>query len=280
MLVDEIANLVHVPFGEHAPVVHQQDVGRQRLDLVKDVARDDDVAPVGRPVAKEANRLAARERIHPGQRLVEDEQFGLVRERLRQLDALAHALAVGADALVGGVLQIDLLERRHRGVGGLAIAEAVQAQQRRHPFVTGHPVVERVLLGTHAHAQEDVGIAPYRLAENLHCALVRLQLPGDELEERRLARAIRSEQAGHAAADGDRDVVEPDHLAVPLRQVLGPHDFNLPFAVCPLLSALCSVSASGRHVTTSIARIRRRRTNAEATMMSTITVAEMSGCVS
>ena len=112
-----------LPFGEHAAVVHQQDVGRERFDFVKDVARDDDMAPFGCPVAKEANRLAARERIHAGQRLVEDEQLGLVRQRLRQLDALAHALAVGADALVGGVFQVDLLERRHRGVGGLAIAE-------------------------------------------------------------------------------------------------------------------------------------------------------------
>ena len=91
--------------------------------------------PCRGPVAEQPNRLAPRERIHPGQRLVEDEQLGLVRNRLRELDALAHAFAVGADALVGGVLQIDLLERRHRRVGGLAIAEAVQAQQRRHPFV-------------------------------------------------------------------------------------------------------------------------------------------------
>ena len=71
------------------------------------------------PRPKKANRLAAREGIHPGQRLVEDEQFGLVRQRLRQLDALAHAFAVGADALVGGVFKVDQLECRHRGVGRL-----------------------------------------------------------------------------------------------------------------------------------------------------------------
>ena len=43
----------------------------------------------------------------PRERLVEDQQLRIVHERLRELDALAHALAVGADALVGGVHQID-----------------------------------------------------------------------------------------------------------------------------------------------------------------------------
>ena len=44
--------------------------------------------------------LRRRDRIHARQRLVEDEQFRIVDERLRHLDALAHALAVGADLLV------------------------------------------------------------------------------------------------------------------------------------------------------------------------------------
>ena len=47
----------------------------------------------------------------PDERLVEDQQLGIVHDRLRQLDALAHALAVGADLLVRGVDQVDALER-------------------------------------------------------------------------------------------------------------------------------------------------------------------------
>ena len=42
MLVDEIANLMDVAFRENAALVDQQDVRRHRLDLVKDMARDDD----------------------------------------------------------------------------------------------------------------------------------------------------------------------------------------------------------------------------------------------
>ena len=40
-------------------------------------------------------------------------------DRLRELDALAHALAVGADLLVGRVHQIDAVERALRRVVGL-----------------------------------------------------------------------------------------------------------------------------------------------------------------
>ena len=66
------------------------------------------------PLLDQADRAPPHERIHAAQRLVEDQQLGIVRDRLRQLDALAHALAVAADLLVGGVQQIDASERPRR----------------------------------------------------------------------------------------------------------------------------------------------------------------------
>src|SRR5205085_2436228 len=42
MIVDEIANLVHVAFGENPSLVDQQDVRRHRFDFVQDMARHDD----------------------------------------------------------------------------------------------------------------------------------------------------------------------------------------------------------------------------------------------
>ena len=49
MLVDQIADLVDVAFGEDPALVDQQDVRRHRLDLVQDVARDDDALAGARP---------------------------------------------------------------------------------------------------------------------------------------------------------------------------------------------------------------------------------------
>ena len=79
-------------------------------------------------------------------------------------------------------------------------------------------------------------------------ALARLQLTGDQLHERRLAGAVRAEQAGDAGRHGHRDVVQADHLAVPLRQVIGDdHDRRRRSA----------------HATTSTPRTRRSSTSAE-----------------
>ena len=63
--------------------------------------------PARRPVLDQPDRPAPHDRIHAGQRLVENQQLGIVDDRLRELDALTHALAVGADLLVGGVEQVD-----------------------------------------------------------------------------------------------------------------------------------------------------------------------------
>ena len=111
MLVDQVANLVHVAFGDDAAVVDQQDVRRHRLDFVQDVARHQDALARAPPLLDQSNRAAPHDRIHAAQRLVEDQQLGIVHDRLRELDALAHALAVAADLPVRSVEQIDGPER-------------------------------------------------------------------------------------------------------------------------------------------------------------------------
>ena len=55
--------------------------------------------PAAAHVANQLNRPAALDRVHAVQRLVEDEQLGIERDGLRELDALPHALAVRADLL-------------------------------------------------------------------------------------------------------------------------------------------------------------------------------------
>src|SRR5688572_10600731 len=136
-----------------------------------------------------------------------------MRKRLRKFDALTHPFAVGADALVGGLCQVDLLESRHRGVRRLSLAQAAQAQQRRHPFVSGHAVVERILLRTYADPLKNRRVPPYGVSENPDGALARLQLSGHELEESRFAGAVRAEQTSHPSADRNGDVVEANHLS-------------------------------------------------------------------
>ena len=87
--------------------------------------------PAFAPFLDQPDRLPPRQRIHARQRLVENQQFGIVRQRLRHLHALAHPFAVGADLLVGRIGEIDQLERPPRGLVGLLLVDAVEARRAR-----------------------------------------------------------------------------------------------------------------------------------------------------
>src|SRR5262249_47397293 len=129
------------------------------------------------------------------------------------------------------------------------------AHERRHPFEPRHALVERILFGTEADSEKELGIAPDRLAEHVDRSFARLQLTGDELHERRLAGAVRPEQAGDAGRHGHRHVVEADALAVPLGQVIRDDDVLL---------------GGDRHAMTSTPRTRRSRINPDATVSATM----------
>src|SRR6185436_6894634 len=189
------------------------------------------------PVRDQPDRPAPHDRVHPAQRLVEDQQLRLVDDRLRQLHALAHALAVGADLAVADVEQVDRIERLARGCLRGVVTHAVQPGERLDPLHARHVLVERILLWAEVQSPVLCGVAPDRLSEHAHAAGARPQLAGHDLHERRLPRPVRTEQAGDAFGYRHGDVVQAGHVAVPLRQVLGRDD----------------------HATTSTARTRRSR---------------------
>ena len=170
------------------------------------------------------------------------------------LIALPHALAVGADLLVGGLHQIDRGNRLAGRFVGFLVAQAVQPHERADPLEAGHALVEGVLLGAEPDLEIEVRVPPDRLAEDLDVPLARLELTGDQLHERRLAGAVGAEEPGDAGRHGDGDVVQADDLAVPLRDVLGGDD--------------------RRHVTTSTPRTRRSSTEMETTTRPMMTSAE------
>ena len=205
----------------------------------------------------ETDGLPARDRIHPGQRLVENQQLGIVGDCLRHLDALAQALAVGADLLAGRVGELDEIERAARHGRGFLVADSVEPNERRDPLEAGHPLVERILLGTEADAPIEARVLPDRLAEHRDSPLARLELAGDELHERRLAGAVRAEEAGDARRHSERDVVQADHLTVPLGDVIGTDNRD---------HVRHGSLGLDHHATTSTPRTRRSSTNADAPM--------------
>src|SRR5262249_14739511 len=81
-----------------------------------------------------------------------------------------------------------------RGRDRFRIAQSVQPHERGHPLEAGHALVEGILFGTEADAEVERRVAPDRFAEDGDAALARPELTGDQLHERRLAGAVRSEE--------------------------------------------------------------------------------------
>ena len=78
------------------------------------------VVPASRERADDVPQLPPAAGVEPGRRLVEEEHLGCDDEAEREVEAPPHAAGVGADALVGGIRQIEALEqlRRARLRGG------------------------------------------------------------------------------------------------------------------------------------------------------------------
>src|SRR4030095_12327389 len=95
------------------------------------------------------------------------------------------------------------------------------------------------------------------LSQHADIAFARIELTGDELHERALAGAVRPEQTRDARRHADRDVVQTDHLSIPLRQMIRGHDgHGLP-------GRPRAVQGGPAHHTTSTPRTRRSRTEIE-----------------
>ena len=131
---EQRAHVADRALREQPAAVEQHDVLRQRLDLVQHVARHDDRSARRAPSSRRSvDHLAPPDGIEPGHRLVEHDELGVVRDRLRDLGALAHALAVAARAPVARVAEVDALQRARRARARVARAgEPGQAQQERH----------------------------------------------------------------------------------------------------------------------------------------------------
>ena len=70
-----------------------------------------------------ASRLWKRTRslgIETGGRLVDDDQFRIAEQRLRDAEALAHAAGEGAEVLLARVVEVRALQQRVDGVAPLA----------------------------------------------------------------------------------------------------------------------------------------------------------------
>ena len=95
------------------------------IDLVQDVAGHDDVSAFLAPLFEKLDGFVASHGIETVERLVQHQHGGAVRDGLRQLDALPHALAVGRDGAAGGFRHGNALQGFFGKLGGFGRDHAV-----------------------------------------------------------------------------------------------------------------------------------------------------------
>src|SRR3989475_6471240 len=232
MFVDECADGVDVARRDRLAVVNQDDVVRDPLDLIQDVGRHEHMPPVAGEVGDRPENVDAARGVGPGQRLIEDQDLRVVGEGLCQFRALAHAAAVSSSRSLRRAREADDLQGRGGLQAGLRRRHPIEPQQGLDELLSRQPSVELILFRTVAEAPLQGDVVPRVLAEQRDLALVRMQLPDEELEQRALARAVRSDEAGDSLAEGRGEGIEAEHLAVPLRDGHGLHD-----AVHPVITS-------------------------------------------
>ena len=216
-VVHQVAQGPIVAGGGQAALGDHEHVRSESGHLVEHVTRHEQ-ALAGRPeLVEEADHAVALHRVETRQRFVEHEQVGIVDERRRQLDALAHALRVGTDRLRFVGVERDLVERPRRRPA--RVVDGVGAGRDLDEATCREPVEQPVLLRRQpdppAHRGVGAGVGP----EHAHRALGGGREAAHHPEQRRLAGPVRPEQGGDARADGERHVRDGDHVTERLGHV-------------------------------------------------------------
>ena len=159
---------------------------------------------------------AAADGVERRGRLVEQEDARLADERLRDAEPLLHPLRHSFDAAVGGVRERDELEQA-LPLGGAAARAGEPLVQLEH-LVGRVPAGEAEQLGEVAERRPRRARSGAR-ARDLGVAAGRAHEPDGDLHERRLAGAVRAEQADQLPlADLQIDTFQRFDGAVALRE--------------------------------------------------------------
>ena len=216
---------------------------QQQMALVDDGHVGAQVGHVGHDVGRQDHRLVFADigqqimeahallRVEPGRRLVDDDQFRVAQQGLRDAEALAHATGKAAQALVAHVEQIGLLQQ---AIDDFApprpLRQSFQHGEVVEQFIRRHLRIQaEVLRQVAQHAADLVLVVEYVVVAEEDGAGIALLQGGQGAHQGRLAGAIRAQQAKHPGRYRQRHVIQRHHaIRVGLRQFA-----NLQFHTTP-----------------------------------------------
>src|SRR5690606_9560104 len=168
--------------------------------LMQQVRRQQDGDALVAQLADDADEQPRRVRVKAERRLVHDDDLRTLQQQLGHRQTLTHPAGERLDRLVGDIGQPHALQPGVDALAGLGARHAVQPGDVGQVLASGQPVVEADLIGQVADASLDAQRLAGRVKpEHAHFTGGRLRQPEQHEDGRRLAGAIRAEQAEHLA---------------------------------------------------------------------------------
>ncbi len=220
---DAALELAGRALGDHAAVVHHRDAIGELVGLIEVLRGEQHRRAGGGDLADRLPDRGASAWVESGGRLVEEQDGRREHEARGDVEAAAHPAGEARDRAVRGIRE---RERREQVVGaspGPRLRHAAEAGEQHQVLPRRERLVDRVELADEADAlAHGRRVATHVDPVDARRALVEVGQRGEALHGRRLARAVRSEQAVHGAAfDGEVESVERHRRPVALAESVG-----------------------------------------------------------
>ena len=203
--------LVGGAFDDEATVVDDREPVGEMVRLVEVVRREQDRQLFDRSQAGDlVPHLRSGLGVEAGRGLVEEEHGWPGDQAHGDVELAQHAAAVGLGEAVGRVRELEAVQQLGGPGSRLGAGHPVDARRQENALAAGHHRRRARLLRDQSDGPTDrVGVAGDVVAGDDRAAVVRPGQRREDLHRRRLAGAVRSEQAEHLAlADGQGETVE------------------------------------------------------------------------
>ena len=186
------------PLAHDPAVVDDREPVTQLVRLLQVLGREEDGrAALVDPAHLVPDREPARG-VEPGRGLVEEQHLRLVHERRRQIEPALHPAGVALDQPVGRVLELHQLEQLLRALEAPRAGEAEQPPLQNEQLAPALARIEPGLLERDPDAATHrIGLAGHVHTRHLRGARGDRQQRREHAHGRRLARAVRSQEAEH-----------------------------------------------------------------------------------
>ena len=169
--------------------------------------------------------LAARQRIHAGGRLVQNQQIRRMHQRAAETRFLLHPAGEFAGGAVGKRREAGRVQQPPDAGAALACGQAEKAGVEVNVFINRQRRIQIAPqslrhIGDAVRQREAVGGLAHIAAEDVQFTALDAAHTGDEREQGRFADAVRADEAdGQPARQGEGKVVQRQRLAVAVGEV-------------------------------------------------------------